>query len=160
MLPCRARYFQRHLHIVYMAEFTHRGLVTPYGEIQLGQQWFMQWLIAWRHRAITRTYVDLSSICYCVMHPRKISKISITKLHLKIHKNREFKECIYMEDCPQRGIWNGHGIFNGRETGPKTQWTLCFVYLKFCFSVPLTSTFATEYFLLLFDDVWCCWKNP
>ena len=31
---------------------THWGLVTPYGAMELGQHWFRQWLVAWRHQAI------------------------------------------------------------------------------------------------------------
>ena len=34
---------------------THCGQVTPYGNIDLGQQWFRQWLVAWQHQAITLT---------------------------------------------------------------------------------------------------------
>ena len=40
---------------------THWGLVTPYGDVDLGQHWLRQWLVAWRHQAITWTNVDLSS---------------------------------------------------------------------------------------------------
>ena len=40
---------------------THWGLVTPFGDIDLGQNWFKLWLVAWRHQAITWTNVDLSS---------------------------------------------------------------------------------------------------
>ena len=38
---------------------THCGLVMPYGGRELGQHWFRQWLVAWRHQAITWTNVDL-----------------------------------------------------------------------------------------------------
>ena len=31
---------------------THCGPVTRYGDIDLGQHWFRQWLVAWRHQAI------------------------------------------------------------------------------------------------------------
>ena len=39
---------------------THWGLVTPFGDIDLGQHWLRWWLVAWRHQAITWTNVDLS----------------------------------------------------------------------------------------------------
>ena len=39
---------------------THWGLVTPYGDRDLGQHWVRQWLVAWWHQAVTRTNVDLS----------------------------------------------------------------------------------------------------
>ena len=41
---------------------THCGLVTPYGDMELGQHWLRQWLVAWRHQAITWTNVDWSSV--------------------------------------------------------------------------------------------------
>ena len=41
---------------------THCGLVTPYGDTDLGQHWLRKWLVAWRHQAITWTSVDLSSV--------------------------------------------------------------------------------------------------
>ena len=39
---------------------THWGLVTPYGERDLGQYWLRQWLVAWWYQAITWTSVDSS----------------------------------------------------------------------------------------------------
>ena len=36
-------------------------IVTPYGVGDIGQHWFMEWLIAWQHQAITWTNVDLPS---------------------------------------------------------------------------------------------------
>ena len=53
---------------------THCGLVTPYGGMDLGQHWFREWLVAWRHQAITRTNVDLSSIRHSRIHLRAISQ--------------------------------------------------------------------------------------
>ena len=35
-------------------------LVTLYGDTDLAQNWLRQWLVAWRHQAITWTNVDLS----------------------------------------------------------------------------------------------------
>ena len=61
-------------------ELTHWGLVTPYGDRELGQQW--------RHQAITWTNVDLSSVRSCGVHVRTISQEiplpSITKISLRI----------------------------------------------------------------------------
>ena len=34
----------------------------PYGDRDLCQHWLRQWLVAWRHQAITWTNVDLSSV--------------------------------------------------------------------------------------------------
>ena len=39
----------------------HCGLMTPYGDRDLGQHWLRQWLVAWRHQVITWTNVDLPS---------------------------------------------------------------------------------------------------
>ena len=67
---------------------THCGLVTPYGSRYLGQHWFRQWLVAWRHQAITWTNVDLSSLKSSDVHLRAISlEIShplVTKISLNI----------------------------------------------------------------------------
>ena len=41
---------------------THCGLETPYGNIDLAQNWLKYWLVAWRHQAIARTNVNLSSV--------------------------------------------------------------------------------------------------
>ena len=37
---------------------THWGLVTPFGDIELGHHWLRQRLVAWRHQAITWTNID------------------------------------------------------------------------------------------------------
>ena len=34
------------------------GLVTPYGDIDLGPHWLRQWLVTWQHQAITWINVD------------------------------------------------------------------------------------------------------
>ena len=49
------------------------GLVTPFGDIDLGQHWLRWWLDAWRHQAITWNNVDLSSVRSCGIHLRAIS---------------------------------------------------------------------------------------
>ena len=66
---------------------THWGLVTPYGVEDLDQHWFRQWLVAWRHQAITWTNVDLSPVRSCGIHLRTLSwedlQIPISKARLK-----------------------------------------------------------------------------
>ena len=49
-------------------ELTHCSLVTPYGDRDMGQHWLRQWLVAWRHQAITWTNVDLSSDVATINH--------------------------------------------------------------------------------------------
>ena len=52
---------------------THWGLVTPFGDIDLGQHWLRQWLAAWWHQAITWTNADLSSVRSSGIHLMAIS---------------------------------------------------------------------------------------
>ena len=63
------------------------GLVTPFGDIDLGQHCLRWWLVAWRHQAITWTNVDLS-LRSSDVHLRaillEISEPSVTKISLKI----------------------------------------------------------------------------
>ena len=69
-------------------ENQHCGLVTPYGDLDLGQHWLRQWIVAWRHQAITWTNVDLSSVRFNDVHLMAISQDilqpSITEFTLKI----------------------------------------------------------------------------
>ena len=62
-------------------KLVHWCLVMLYGDIDLGQHWFRQWLVAWWHQAIAWTNDDLSSV-------RTISQKKpewlITKFGLKI----------------------------------------------------------------------------
>ena len=71
-----------------MITLTHCGLATPYGDIHLGQHWSREWLVAWRHQAITWTNVDLSSVKSCGIHLRAISheilKIFTLNVSLKV----------------------------------------------------------------------------
>ena len=77
--------------------WTHCGLVTPYGDRDLGQPWLRKWLGAWRHQAITWTNVDLSSARSSDIHLRAssqeiITQPSITEIiwkikYLKFHSN-------------------------------------------------------------------------
>ena len=79
--------------VMYMCQcnassLTHCGLVTPYGNINLGQLWLRQWLVAWRHQAITWTNIDLSSVRSSGIHLsailQEIPQPSVTEISLKI----------------------------------------------------------------------------
>ena len=72
------------------------GLVMPYDDIDLGQHWFRQWLVAWWHQAITWASVDLSSVKSCGIYLRTIShkmlnicildtSLKITNLRSQLH---------------------------------------------------------------------------
>ena len=47
---------------------TQCGLVMLYGNRDLGQHWSRWWLVAWCHRAIIWTSVDLSWTVFCGIH--------------------------------------------------------------------------------------------
>ena len=53
---------------------TQWSLVTAYGVIEHSQHWFMWWLVAWRHQAITWIIVDFSSLMLCDRHLKAISQ--------------------------------------------------------------------------------------
>ena len=82
--------FLTHFHwsLSLRVQLTHCGLVTPFGTRDLGQHWFSQWLVAWRHQAITWTNVDLSSLrshdVNLMAISLEISLPSVTKIGLKI----------------------------------------------------------------------------
>ena len=63
--------------------WTHWGLVTPYGNRDLGQHWPRQWLVAWWHQAITWTNVDLSSVEFCGIH---LTTILLVAFKASIHE--------------------------------------------------------------------------
>ena len=75
---------------------TQWGLVMPFGDIDLGQHWLRQWLVAWWHQVITWTNVDWSSVKSNDIHVRAIShempqpentKICLKIASLKFHWN-------------------------------------------------------------------------
>ena len=76
---------------------THWDLLTPFGDINMGQNWLSKGLVAWRHQAITWTNVDLSSVRSSGIHLSAISweiparpqftKISLTITYLKLNWN-------------------------------------------------------------------------
>ena len=63
--------------LISLEALAHCGLVMPYGNIDLGQPWLRQWLVAWCHQAITSTNVDLSSKVFCGIHQRTISHVNL-----------------------------------------------------------------------------------
>ena len=79
----------------------------------LGQHWLRQWLVAWRHQAITWINVDWSSVTSSGIHIWAISQempqLSVTKIYLnitymKFHSNipeaNELTLIMTMTDCP------------------------------------------------------------
>ena len=72
---------------------THCGLVTPYGDVELGQHWLRFWLVAWRHQAITWT-VDLSSVRSLGINLRALSlddvKIPINKRPVGLYSSAAY----------------------------------------------------------------------
>ena len=90
LLPTKVRlilevlwYYHYHYYHHVMFCLTHYGLMTPYGNRELGQHWSRWWLVAWRHQVITWTNVDLSSARSLGIHLRALSeeivKIPISK---------------------------------------------------------------------------------
>ena len=75
--------FVKALMVVYSATLykglTYYGLVTLYSDIDLGQHWLRQWLVAWQYQGITWTNVDLAlarfnDICLRAIHKRYLSQ--------------------------------------------------------------------------------------
>ena len=62
--------------------------MMPYGNRDLGQHWFRQWLVAWWHQAITWTNVDLASVRSIGIHLStilwEILQPSITRIGWRI----------------------------------------------------------------------------
>ena len=67
---------------------THCGLIKPYGNIDLDQNWLRWWLVAWSHHTITWTNADNSSVRSCDIPlwavSQEVHNISILDLSLKI----------------------------------------------------------------------------
>ena len=73
--------------------------MTPYSDIELGQQWLSKWHGAWWHQAITRTNTDLYNWLINNVHwhssegniqeiPQpSVTKISLKRTHLKLHSD-------------------------------------------------------------------------
>ena len=67
---------------------THCGLVTPYGDMELGEHRLRQWLAAWRHQAITWTKVDLSSVRSHGINLRALSLFRNSKITIIVCRLR------------------------------------------------------------------------
>ena len=67
---------------------THCALVTQYDDMDLSQHWLTSWPVAWAHRSITWTNVDVSSVMFSdillVAISQEIHESSITDIGLKI----------------------------------------------------------------------------
>ena len=59
--------------------------MMPYGDMELCQHWLREWLVAWRHQAITWTNVDLSSMRFDDIH---LGALSLEDLKKPINKTR------------------------------------------------------------------------
>ena len=55
-------YFYQYIQLDVDVISTPCGLMTPYGNTDIGQHWLRLLLVAWRHQAITWTSVDFSSV--------------------------------------------------------------------------------------------------
>ena len=87
----------------HQCKLTHYGLVTPYGDRDLGQHWPRKWLVAWWHQSITWTNVNLPSTRSSCIHSRVIFtwilKISTSTMrwkstHLKSQSHLKGNELI------------------------------------------------------------------
>ena len=87
---------------IFFCGLTHWGLVTPYGDRDLGQHWLRQWLVAWRHQTITWTNVQ-----FCGIHLTTILliafKVSIHEMSSKIiflAATKQLYEWYFPSVCP------------------------------------------------------------
>ena len=72
----------------FQGKLIHCGLVMPYGDIDMGQHWLRQWLVASWHQAITQTIVDFSSKVFCGIHLSVRVKIACGKIsYITYHKD-------------------------------------------------------------------------
>ena len=84
---------------------THCGLVTPYGDIGLGQHWVSQWLVVWWYQAIylIQCWFIINGVLWH-SHERTISKtwlktslwrlISLDITHLKLLSTFHYNDVI------------------------------------------------------------------
>ena len=83
----------------------------PYGKINLGHHWFRQWLVAWRHQAITWTNVHFSLVrCGIHLSPRdQWVKTRVITNQYQRYPNlilSELLPCVHnSETVPQAGNW-------------------------------------------------------
>ena len=105
---------------------TIHGLVTPYGDRDMGQHWVRQWIAAWRHQTITRTNVDLSPLRSSGTNLRAISReipqpstieISLQNYWSKIYSN--LKKCF---KSPFAAIFMIHLSQDARSSWYESAW--------------------------------------
>ena len=73
------------------SKLTHCELVTPYGDIKMGQHWLRQWLGAWWHQTIACTNVDISLMgSLSLTDDREWSRYQYMKWVSKIHIYNSF----------------------------------------------------------------------
>ena len=116
------------------AILTRWGLVTPYGDIDLGHHWLRQWLVAWQHQAITWTNVDLSSVKFCGIHLTMILlvalKVSVHEIISKITatspRGQWLSNSLRPGDTCALGSWVGHLWFSQSIIDLLSVWHICF----------------------------------
>ena len=95
--------------MIILSTSAHCGLVTPYGDIDLGQHWFRYWLVAWWHRTVTWTNVALSSVRSSSDHVRAISQEIPYPSVTKIRMETNYISRISFQSSRVQGVkpWNG-----------------------------------------------------
>ena len=58
---------------------TRCGLMTPYDDLDLDQDWLRYWPVAWRYQAIAWTNMEFSLVRLCCIYVKEISQ-RVTKL--------------------------------------------------------------------------------
>ena len=89
---------------------THCGQVTPYGNIDLGQHWFRQWLVAWQHQAITYANSNRHLPGSWAIHIKAIH--SIRNAQESNHQNTFEHYTHKIKITSSRGQWVNLQIFN------------------------------------------------
>ena len=104
------------------------GLVTPYGDRDLGQHWLRQWLIACRYQAITWTNVDLSLVKSSDIHllatSLEIPQPSISKCSLKITYLKSHSNLTGANELKKTHAWTGWMDDLGWMWNSLTRWAL------------------------------------
>ena len=59
---------------------THCGLVTPFGDIYVGQHWPWQWLDAWQHQVITWSNDEFSLVQFMVLTGKQFISRRVIKI--------------------------------------------------------------------------------
>ena len=114
--------------LISQLNLTHWGLVTPFGDRDLGQNWLSLWLLAWWHQTITWTNVDWSSLKSSDIHIRAISqempepsitKISLKIIYLKFYSNLPGANELKTTKSVERGM-----LHNAASHDPSQYWLI------------------------------------